>query len=207
MEKIYTVRKGLLRMHRKKQTTGHVKKGISIGGVYMVLLFLIALCVILLQAHSIQAQFFSPFDIDKLVGKKAPDFKVKDLSGNDVSLSSFKNKPILLNFWATWCPYCREERPSLNALYKEYKDRDLVIIAVSVDKSEETVKRFLKRTPLDFVVLHDKDNKTSGPYGVYSLPTTFLIDRKGMIKNKFLGLRSWTDESSKKLIEGLIKTQ
>ncbi len=173
----------------------------------MILLVFILLSAALLLSHNLHAQFFSPFEIDKLVGKKAPEFKARDLSGNNVSLSSFKGKPVLLNFWATWCPYCREERPSLNALYKEYKDKDLVIIAVSVDKSEETVRRFLKRTTLDFMVLHDKDNKASGLYGVYSLPTTFLIDRNGIIKNKFLGLRNWTEENSKKLIEELIKAR
>lgn len=170
-------------------------------------LFLIMLSLLPILTDKIHAQFFSPFEIDKLVGKKAPDFKAEDLSGNKVSLPSYRGKPILLNFWATWCPYCREERSSLNALHKLYKNTDLVIIALSVDKSEETVRRFLKRNPSDFAVLHDRDNKASRLFGVYSLPTTFLIDRNGIIKNKFLGLRNWTDESSKKRIEELIKEE
>jgi len=151
------------------------------------------------------AQPFSPFEIDKLTGKKAPEFTVNDLSGKKVSLSSFKGKPILLNFWATWCPYCREERPYLNALYKEYKDRGLIIIAVSIDKSAEIVRSYLKRVPADFVILHDNSNEAASAYGVYSLPTNFLIDRKGVIKYKFIGLRDWTDKESKKIIETLIK--
>ncbi len=168
------------------------------------LLMFALLSAAFLLTDTLNAQF-SPFEIDKLVGKKAPEFKAKDLSGNTVSLSSLKGKPILLNFWATWCPYCREERPYLNSLYKEYKDKGLVIIAVSVDKSEETVKRYLKRVPSDFMIIHDEDNKASGIYGVYSLPTSFLIDRNGIIKNKFMGMRNWTEDSSKKLINDLIK--
>ena len=171
----------------------------------IILLVFTLLSVTLLLSVNLDAQLFSPFEVDKLVGKKAPEFKARDLSGKSVSLSSFKGKPILLNFWATWCPYCREERPYLNSLHKEYKDKGLVIIAVSVDKSEETVRKFLKKMPLDFIILHDNDNAASQPYGVYSLPTSFTVDRNGIIKGKFLGARNWTDSNSKKVIEELIK--
>ena len=171
----------------------------------IILLVFTLLSVTLLLSVNLDAQLFSPFEVDKLVGKKAPEFKARDLSGKSVSLSSFKGKPILLNFWATWCPYCREERPYLNSLHKEYKDKGLVIIAVSVDKSEETVRKFLKKTPSDFIILHDNDNAASQPYGVYSLPTSFTVDRNGIIKGKFLGARNWTDSNSKKVIEELIK--
>ncbi|MDP3296673.1 MAG: TlpA disulfide reductase family protein [Thermodesulfovibrionia bacterium] len=171
----------------------------------IILLVFTLLSVTLLLSVNLDAQLFSPFEVDKLVGKKAPEFKAKDLSGNSVSLSSFKGKPILLNFWATWCPYCREERPYLNSLHKEYKDKGLVIISVSLDKSEEPLRKFLKKTPSDFIILHDNDNAASGPYGVYSLPTSFTVDRNGIIKGKFLGARNWTDSNSKKVIEELIK--
>ena len=171
----------------------------------IILLVFTLLSVTLLLSVNLDAQLFSPFEVDKLVGKKAPEFKARDLSGKSVSLSSFKGKPILLNFWATWCPYCREERPYLNSLHKEYKDKGLVIIAVSVDKSEETVRKFLKKMPLDFIILHDNDNAASGLYGVYSLPTSFTVDRNGIIKGKFLGGRNWTDSNSKKAIEEIIK--
>ena len=171
----------------------------------IILLVFTLLSVTLLLSVNLDAQLFSPFEVDKLVGKKAPEFKARDLSGKSVSLSSFKGKPILLNFWATWCPYCREERPYLNSLHKEYKDKGLVIIAVSLDKSEETVRKFLKKMPLDFIILHDNDNAASQPYGVYSLPTSFTIDRNGIIKDKFLGGRNWTDSNSKKVIEEIIK--
>jgi thiol-disulfide isomerase/thioredoxin len=78
--------------------------------------------VISLSADS-NAEVFSPWKVEKLVGAKAPGFTAKDLTGNDVSLSSFEGSPILLNFWATWCPYCRKERPYLNSLFSEFRDK------------------------------------------------------------------------------------
>jgi peroxiredoxin len=149
----------------------------------------VLLMVAFLPLTDISADLFSPWKIEKLVGQKAPGFTVKDLSGQSVSLSSFQGKTILLNFWATWCPYCREEREYLNALYREYRDKDLVIIAVSTDRSSQKVKAYAKRIPMDFVVLHDETKEAAGLYGVYSLPT----------------LRNWTDRRSKVLIERLLK--
>lgn len=166
---------------------------------------LLVFTITLVPITDLNAERFSPWTIEKLIGEKAPEFTVKDLSGNSVSLSSFKDKPILLNFWATWCPYCREERPYLNSLYKDYKERGLVIISVSTDKSPQNINAYLKRLPMDFVILHDNNKEAAELYGVYNLPTSFLIDRKGVIKHKFMGLKNWTDSGSKKLIEELIK--
>ncbi|MBI4655022.1 MAG: redoxin domain-containing protein [Nitrospirae bacterium] len=165
----------------------------------------ILLSIILLSVINLNAYGFSPWETEGLVNRKAPQFTAKNLSGENVSLSSFEGKPILLNFWATWCHYCREERPSLNSIYKEYKGRGLTIVTVSIDRSPEIVKTYLKKMPMDFIILHDNNKEASQIYGVYSVPTSFLIDRKGIIKYKFMGLREWTDSSSKKLIEGLLK--
>ncbi len=169
------------------------------------LLTLILLIVILTPVTELDAELFSPWVIERLVGKEVPEFTAKDLSGNNVTLSSFKGRPILLNFWATWCPNCRDERPYLNFLYREYKDRGLVIIAVSTDKSLQKLKEYMEREPVNFIVLHDDSNKAAESYGVYSLPTSFLIDRRGIIKHKFIELRDWTDKKARKPIEGLFE--
>lgn len=172
------------------------------------LIFIIIVFIISPLASTLKAQSLLPWQIERIIGKNAPDFTVKDLSGNRVSLSSFKGKPILLNIWATWCPYCRKERAYLNSLYEEYKDKGLVIIAVSIDNSTERVKRYLKRIPAGYVVLIDEegiDGVVARSYGVYGLPTSFLINRNGIIKYKFMGLRRWTSRTSKKLIEELLK--
>ncbi len=148
---------------------------------------------------------FEPWPISELIGTKAPDFTLRDISGTAINLSSFEGKPILLNFWATWCPYCRKERAHLNALYSEYKDRELIIISVSIDRSVSAVKKYLKKVPSDFIILSDSDSRVASKYSVVGLPSSFLIDRSGIVQYKFTGSQKWTGAGSKKLIDRLIK--
>ncbi|MDH4028536.1 MAG: TlpA family protein disulfide reductase [Nitrospirota bacterium] len=141
---------------------------------------------------------------DDLVGGKAPSFELKDLSGNVVYLSSFRGRAVLLNFWATWCPYCRKERPHLGSLHTEYKDRGLVIISVATDRSENDIRNFMKDTPADFIVLADTNREAASLYNVRGYPTTFLIDREGMVRQKFVGFREWTTSDMKKVFDSVI---
>ncbi|TNF52349.1 TlpA family protein disulfide reductase [bacterium] len=171
----------------------------------MYLIIPVFLTITFAVAVHVQAERFSPWKVEQLIGKKAPAFSVKDLSDKRVSFSSYKGKPILLNFWATWCPYCREERAFLNTLHSEFKDRGLRIISVSTDRSADKVKSYAKKISMDFVVLHDTDREAASRYGVYSLPVTFLIDKNGIIQHKILGLRDWTDSKSRKLIENILR--
>ncbi|OGW25876.1 MAG: hypothetical protein A2X59_12945 [Nitrospirae bacterium GWC2_42_7] len=145
----------------------------------------------------------SPFDADKFVNVKAPDFVLKDINGKDVALSSFKGKVVLLNFWATWCPPCKHEMPSFNKLYTEMKAQGLEIIAISTDDSISYVKDYLRKNSFDFKILMDEKRITSKQYKVFSMPTTFLIDRNGIIIEKFHGEYDWTDPEIKKKIEKL----
>ena len=140
-----------------------------------------------------------------MVGESAPEFRLKDLKGNEVSLSSFKGKPVLLNFWMTWCHFCKKERKELDALYKAYKDKDLVIIAVALDKSKRVVKNFIKNHPAEYIVLSDTEMTAGRMYGVRGYPTTFLIDRDGIVKYKFSGARAWSSSVSGDIIDKLIK--
>jgi DsbE subfamily thiol:disulfide oxidoreductase len=167
-----------------------------------IIVLLVFFSLLFISQRVLYAQLFSPFAIDELIGQQAPSFTAFDLSGKKAPFSSLKGKPILLNFWATWCPYCREERQQLNAIHRKYKQQGLEIVAVSIDRSRETVLRYLKKMPADFTVLHDSNKEAAKLYGIYSLPTSFLIDREGVIKHKFIGA-NWT-ENKKKLIEELI---
>ena len=144
-------------------------------------------------------------NIGSTVGERAPDFTLKDLNGKDVTLSSFKGKPVFLNFWASWCPFCKKERKELDALYNVYKDKDLVIISISLDRSEDTLRDFMKDHPAGYTVLTDTKMMSAAMYGVSGYPTTFLIDREGVIKYKAPGYREWSSNSSVTLIDGLIK--
>lgn len=147
-----------------------------------------------------------PWPITELIGNKAPDFTLSDISGNAVHLSSFQGKAVLLNFWATWCPYCRQERSHLNSLYTEYKERELVILSVAIDRSVPAVKKYLKKVPSEFAILTDPESNVALKYNVVGLPTSFLIDRGGTVRHRFAGLRKWTGSESKRLIESLIKS-
>lgn len=140
------------------------------------------------------------------IGKAAPVFELKDLEGKKVSLADFKGKVILLNFWATWCAPCKAEMPSIENLYKRFKDKGLIVIGVSVDNSETTVRSFVKEKGLTFPILLDKGKEVSfDDYGVIGLPVTFLIDKKGIIVDKVFGERQWDSEEAKEKIKRLLE--
>lgn len=112
----------------------------------------------------------------------APDFTVYDIDGNPVHLSDFKGKPVVLNFWASWCGPCKMEMPDFNEKYLELGENINFIMVNSTDGSRETVEiasEFIKSTGYSFPVYYDNDSDASMKYGVYSLPTTFFIDADG----------------------------
>lgn len=146
----------------------------------------------------------SPWDADQLIGKKAPDFVLKDISGQTSSLSAYKSKVVLVCFWATWCPPCRSEMPALNKLYKDYRDKGLVVIGVSTDRKVEYVKDFLGKKPVDFPVLMDSDSKVSKQFGVFSMPTSFLLDKNGIIIKRFLGEEDWNSPEIRNMIKAAL---
>ena len=138
-------------------------------------------------------------------GKKAKDFTLKDLKGNDVSLSDYNGKVVLLNFWATWCPPCRSEMPSIEKLHKKYSDKGLVVLAVATDrKGEEIVKPFVDEKGLTFTVLIDSSADVSDSYGVIGLPTTYVIGRDGTILEKEMGGADWFSKEIQAYFEELM---
>lgn len=122
--------------------------------------------------------------------EKAIDFKLKDLNGKNVSLSDFKGKKVLLNFWATWCPPCRAEMPDIEKLYLEDKDSDLVILAVNLGEDTQTVKSFIDKNKYNFNILLDSDQAVAIKYNIVSIPTSFFIDKEGNIVSKKVGAMS-----------------
>jgi peroxiredoxin len=129
------------------------------------------------------------------VGLEAPNFTLKDLDGNPVSLSDYKGKVILLNLWATYCKPCRSEMPSLNGLMKKMADYNFVILAVNLDPGKsEGVKEFLVENGYTFKVLHDPKKKISSRYYFTGIPTTYIIDTNGIIVDKSVGSEDWESE-------------
>ncbi len=139
-------------------------------------------------------------------GEEAPDFTLSELRGAEFRLSGLKGKVVLLEFWATWCPPCRESIPAMNELYRRYNDRGLVILGISVDKGKNVVEDlqvFIKEHPILYPVLIDNKN-INNLYGVYSIPTTILIDKEGKIVSKNIGFSPEIEESLSKEIERLL---
>jgi len=121
------------------------------------------------------------------VGAAAPDFTLPSLGGKAVSLSSYKGKVVLLNFFATWCPPCRAEMPDLESSYKELKDKGLEIIAVDLQEDQNTVSGYVKSLGLSFTVLLDRGADVFGQYHVTGLPTSYFIDRDGVVREVSIG--------------------
>ncbi len=118
---------------------------------------------------------------------KAIDFKLKDLDGKEMSLSDLKGKKVFLNFWATWCPPCKEEMPAMEQLYQETKDSDLVIVAIDIGESLSTVKSFVDSNEYNFKVLLDTDQSVAAQYNISAIPTSYFIDEEGNIISKNVG--------------------
>lgn len=121
--------------------------------------------------------------------EEAPDFTLRDISGNKVKLSGLRGKVVMVEFWAVWCPPCIESVPLLKTVYEKYKDKGFVLLGVSVDRgAAQQIKagEFIKENAATYPVLFD-DGKVSAAYGVSSIPMSFMIDRKGNIVKKRIG--------------------
>ncbi|MBZ0155053.1 MAG: TlpA family protein disulfide reductase [Alphaproteobacteria bacterium] len=172
---------------------------------FSLLVTLVLVAVLCLPLTPDAAELPSPFAADGAKGRKAADFMLKDVNGNMVSLASYKGKVVLLNFWATYCPPCREEIPDMNELNKKMKGKPFVILAVSTDRAAVDVRDFMKKTPMNFPVLLDYNNQVSRTlYKVFMIPTTFLIDKRGNIAKIYYGGQEWTEPAIVKEIEALL---
>ena len=120
-----------------------------------------------------------------LIEKTAPDFTLRDVKGNQVSLSDFRGQPVVLNFWATWCSPCRVEIPHLEALYTKYKDQGLVVIGMNTETDYMKVKRFVE-PQISYTVLLDGGTQAQG-YDVSGIPCTYYIDKEGIIRYRSVG--------------------
>jgi|Deesub1362B_J571_1020462.scaffolds.fasta_scaffold00163_43 cytochrome c biogenesis protein CcmG/thiol:disulfide interchange protein DsbE len=119
----------------------------------------------------------------------APDFTLKDIKGNNVSLSDFRGKIVILNFWATWCPPCRKEIPVFIKLYEKYKNEGLIIIGISLDKEgKKVIIPFVKKFGINYPILIGTKEVENAYGGIRGIPTTFIIDKEGKIRKKHIGL-------------------
>ena len=133
------------------------------------------------------------------IGRRAPDFTIKD-SDRTVSLDEFRGKIVVLNFWASWCPPCVEEVSSLEQMQSSLRDKDVVVLGVSVDSDASDYQKFLKDHSVNFLTVRDPGQQskrgveaaTSAMYGTYKFPETYIIDRSGVVRRKLIGAVNFT---------------
>jgi peroxiredoxin len=121
------------------------------------------------------------------IGNPAPEFTLKDLDGETVSLSDFKGNPVMVNFWNTDCPPCRSEMPHLQAVYDENSNSGLVLLTINIGQSAATIEDFLSENHLSLPVLLDSDGAVAQRYSMPGIPTTFFIDKDGILRVKVIG--------------------
>ena len=123
-------------------------------------------------------------------GQAAPALTFTGPDGAPVTLAAFRGKPVLLNLWATWCAPCVEELPSLLAMQRAHPE--IAVVAVSADQDDEVYRRFLKQHQVDVLTVRDADQKVNAMYGTVQIPETYVIDRQGVMRRKFIGAQDWT---------------
>lgn len=124
----------------------------------------------------------------------APDFALKGEDGKTYRLSDYRGKVVVLNFWATWCPPCRYEMPSMERAHVKTRDENIAILAVNVGEDDTTVFAFTGQYPVSFPLPLDQDGSVIAKYPVIGLPTTFIIDPRGQVTHRAIGGREWDDD-------------
>ncbi len=137
------------------------------------------------------------------VGDAAPDFAVLDMSGIQRTLEDFQGQVLIINFWSSTCPPCRQEKPSMETFYLNKRDQGLELLAVTGERKRR-IDRYLKRYPLSFEVLRDYEGTMHRDYGVLSYPQTFVVDRSGTIVHIFFGPQDWTGQMIASMINPLL---
>ncbi len=137
-------------------------------------------------------------------GRPAPAAPLTDLDGKVWTLASLQGRPVLLNFWATWCEPCRAEMPSLELLAQRHVEEGLVVLAVNFKETRSTIDRFLKTAPLGLPVVVDPEGAAASAWAVRVLPSTVLIDRRARPRGVVLGELDWGDAAARSLVEPLL---
>jgi cytochrome c biogenesis protein CcmG/thiol:disulfide interchange protein DsbE len=143
------------------------------------------------------------------IGMMAPDFSLPDMEGKVRRLSDYRGKVVFLNFWATWCKPCKEEMPSMEILWENFKSEEFVMLAISMDRvtTKKDIPSFIESMKLTFPILTDSWGQTDKLYKLMGVPETYIIDQNGVLREKVIGPRDWTDKASLATIVQLVHRQ
>jgi peroxiredoxin len=147
---------------------------------------LLGLALVWVVSGTLEQRVINPTDT-------APDFKVVTESGKTITRDNFGGKLLVLNFWASWCPPCVEETPSLNEFAREFKDQGVVVLGVSSDRNEAQYRKFLARFQVPYETSRDPDADISASYGTFQIPETYLIGPNGKVIEKVISNQNWMD--------------
>jgi peroxiredoxin len=190
-----------------------VKKFLVVAAIILAVLFVVDKTVLqdkgIVNQVGLTGKYKKIVDADKLPvgleeGNLAPEFSLFDLAGNEVRLSDYRGKKVLLNFWATWCPPCKAEMPYMQEYYEEYQKDGFEILAVNAtvtENSTEDVVKFVEENGLTFPIPMDEKNQVSSGYEIMAYPTSFFIDSDGVIRSKIIGgmTKEYLEDEIKKL--------
>ncbi len=174
------------------------------GLVLIVVIALVGASVYLVSSSSSRPP--SEWVKSVVVGDLAPDFQLEDTKGNKVTLSDLRGKVVMVNFWATWCPPCLEEMPSMERLNEVIAGDDFVMLAVNTEKNgRSVVPAFLEKTPYTFPILYDDKGVVQKRYGVFKFPESFIIQKDGTVAEKIIGPLDWSSLKTITYFKDLIK--
>ena len=172
-------------------------------GAIFLLVAVIALAVLFLLKQNNSYLKFSPLE----TGRPAPNFTLPGLDGKMVSLSNYQGHVVLVNIWATWCPPCIDEMPSMEALYKMFKGENFEILAISIDATgAEAVAPFMKKCNLSFPALLDPAGTIKSLYQTTGVPESFIVNKQGILVEKIIGPRNWADPAAVSYLRDLIRS-
>ena len=138
-----------------------------------------------------------------VIGEAAPGFRLPGLTSGSISLKTYHRQVVVLNFWATWCPPCVEETPSLVKFAEEMRGQHVEVIGVSVDQDRSAVESFARRFHIPYPVALDPDQAVSSLYGTFKFPETYILDRNGKVAEKVIGATNWDDPRMRSFVQQL----
>ncbi|OUM96821.1 MAG: thiol-disulfide oxidoreductase [Thermobacillus sp. ZCTH02-B1] len=160
--------------------------------------------ILLLGGYAVGTSLFKSDEKPKIGGRPPAFENVADVEGNLHSLADYRGRPVIINFWGTFCPPCVAEMPAIERQYQKYKDQGLVVLAINLSEDDITVRDFLKRFNLSYTILRDRNRMIERKYALRSYPTTFFIGRDGRILDIDTG--GMTDEEIERYILRLLET-